>query len=147
MLKDEGLHLGQLIKKMFQQKEISVREFAEQSGRTTQAVYSLLRTKNPRFDIVLEVSMMVGFKFFVQSLIQSIDELKQSIPSDDEKIGEAIEMHGRELAEERKQEIAQYLERIESLNQRIKDIEQSISLAEQVISLKDELITQLKKSN
>jgi len=143
----EQFHFGDLFKRMLRRKDISVREVAEKTGKSTQAIYSFLRTQSPRMDMMLEVSLIVGFKDFVNELILKIDRVKMSFSLDEEgnfiprrlEYDDIIAYHRspQKLEEEKPTKIENYEEKILSL-------EKSLYLAEQVIKAKDELIDHLK---
>jgi predicted DNA-binding protein YlxM (UPF0122 family) len=143
----EQFHFGEFFKHMLRRKDISVREVAKETGKSTQAIYSFLRTQSPRMDMVLEVSLIVGFKDFVNELILKIDKVKMSFSFDEDGhfIPRRLEYedyiaHRRsaeKLVEEKPTEIENYEDKILSL-------EKSLNLAEQVIKAKDELIDHLK---
>jgi len=147
MAEIEKFHYGNLIKQMLRQKDISVREIAEKSGRSTQAVYSILRTESPRIDIVIEISIIIGFKDFLNELILNVDELTESLSTIElgghmttKKLAyHEVPLHSFIRTEEEKNP-----EKIENLNGKILSLEKSLYLAEQVIEAKDELIEQLR---
>ncbi len=146
MAEIEKFHYGNLIKQMLRQKDISVREIAERTGKSTQAVYSILRTESPRIDIVIEISIIIGFKDFLNELILNVDELTESLstidggPMTTKKLAyHEVPLHAFTRTEEKK-----VPEKIENLNEKILSLEKSLYLAEQVIAAKDELIEHLK---
>jgi transcriptional regulator with XRE-family HTH domain len=145
MTEKEGIHYGKLIKKLLNQKNISVRELSERTGRSTQAVYNIFRTQYPRIDVVIDVSLVLGFKYFIENLILNVDELKKSLSDEGEKISDAIELHEQKETSARDKDRLFYTEKLELFEEKINSIEQSLSLAGQVIKAKDELIEQLRK--
>ena len=145
MTEKEGIHYGKLIKKLLNQKNISVRELSERTGRSTQAVYNIFRTQYPRIDVVIDVSLVLGFKYFIENLILNVDELKKSLSDEGDKISDAIEVHEQKETSARDKDRIFYTEKLELFEEKINSIEQSLSLAGQVIKAKDELIEQLKK--
>ncbi|NQT76523.1 MAG: helix-turn-helix transcriptional regulator [Bacteroidetes bacterium] len=145
MTEKEGIHYGKLIKKLLNQKNISVRELSERTGRSTQAVYNIFRTQYPRIDVVIDVSLVLGFKYFIENLILNVDELKKSLSDEGDKISDAIEVHVQKETSARDKDRIFYTEKLELFEEKINSIEQSLSLAGQVIKAKDELIEQLRK--
>ncbi len=145
MTEKEGIHYGKLIKKLLNQKNISVRELSERTGRSTQAVYNIFRTQYPRIDVVIDVSLVLGFKYFIENLILNVDELKKSLSDEGDKISDAIEVHEQKETSARDKDRIFYTEKLELFEEKINSIEQSLSLAGQVIKAKDELIEQLRK--
>ena len=145
MTEKEGIHYGKLIKRLLNQKNISVRELSERTGRSTQAVYNIFRTQYPRIDVVIDVSLVLGFKYFIENLILNVDELKKSLSDEGDKISDAIEVHEQKETSARDKDRIFYTEKLELFEEKINSIEQSLSLAGQVIKAKDELIEQLRK--
>ena len=139
------VHYGRLIKKMLTQKDISVRELSEKTGKSTQQIYNVFRTQYPRIDVVIEISMCVGFKFFIQTLISEVTELRESLKDEGTDIREAIEQHERQDRKHRQEDRDYYTEKLDYFLEKIETIEQSLSLAQQVIKAKDELIEKMKK--
>ncbi|NQT77399.1 MAG: helix-turn-helix transcriptional regulator [Bacteroidetes bacterium] len=147
MAEIEKFHFGNLFRRMLRQKDISVREVAERTGKSTQAVYSFLRTQSPRMDIVLEVAIILGFKDFVNELISNITKLKMSMSYDEKGNYVTRTLEYDDLItfvpdggyrEEHNPE------KMENLKEKVLSLEKSLYLAEQVIVAKDELIEHLK---
>jgi transcriptional regulator with XRE-family HTH domain len=145
MTTPNGLHYGRLIKRMLSTKDISVRELSEKTGKSTQQIYNIFRTQHPRIDVVIEISMILGFKFFIQTLISEVTELRDTLANEDSDINEAFEQLEKKTIEIRKEDRAYYTDKIDYFVEKVEKIEQSLSLAEQVIKAKDELIEQLRK--
>jgi len=94
---------------------------------------------------VIDVSLVLGFKYFIENLILNVDELKKSLSDEGDKISDAIEVHEQKETSARDKDRIFYTEKLELFEEKINSIEQSLSLAEQVIKAKDELIEQLRK--
>lgn len=146
MAEIEKFHFGELFKRMLRQKDISVREVAERTGRTTQAIYSFLRTQSPRMDMALEVSLLIGFKDFVNELISNINKIKMSLSYDEKGnyISRKLEYDDIITFNPPVDPISEKPEKIENLQEKIQYLEKSLSLAERVIAAKEELIERLK---
>jgi lambda repressor-like predicted transcriptional regulator len=145
MTERNGIHYGRLIKKMLAQKDISIRELSKKTGKSTQQIYNIFRTQYPRIDVVIDISMCVGFKFFIQTLISEVTELRESLSEEGTDISDALEQHERQIRKHRQEDRDYYTEKIDYFVEKIETIEQSLSLAQQVIKAKDELIEKMKK--
>ena len=142
-----SVHYGRLIKRMLAQKDISVRELSEKTGKSTQQIYNIFRTQFPRIDIVIEISMCVGFKFFIQTLISEVTEVREALAKEDGDITEAFQQHEEREQKNRLKDREYYTEKLDYFIEKVEKIERSLSLADQVIRAKDELIEQLKKDS
>jgi len=148
MAEIEKFHFGNLFRRMLRQKDVSVREVAERTGKSTQAVYSFLRTQSPRMDIMLEVAIILGFKDFVNELISNITKLKMSMSYDEKGnfVSRTLEYDDLiTFVPNGGYHEEQYPGEIENLKEKILSLDKSLYLAEQVIVAKDELIEQIRK--
>lgn len=150
MKKLGSFHYGELFKIVFAKAGITVKEIAEKSGHSTQAIYNIFKNKSPRIDVVLELARLLPTetKLDAIDLLLATDEetelTRKRIVDHFSESYKYIKDQNDEILSIQKGEREYYPKKLRDIERKIDGLAKELDLMKELIRTKDELIQSLK---